>query len=236
MEIRLFKKKLSQKYSVLQFVRVWGVILVLLFLLPVYGSAFQWPDTGQDRYYDDGGELLECPAPTHPWYGQDSQYTGDRSYTKLDENGNALPDEAGNWKAVRDNVTGLVWEMKTTDHQTTYYWCDPDPETNGGNAGTCDSPNTHEFIAYLNTMTYGGRTDWRLPTVKELSTLLDMSKTIAPLINTDYFPMTVSSVYWSSSTYKTSTGYAWRVGFSNGGVNHRLKSLKYYVRAVSSGQ
>jgi hypothetical protein len=37
------------------------------------------------------------------------------TYTKLDGSGNELPDSAKSWTTVRDNLTGLIWEMKTDD-------------------------------------------------------------------------------------------------------------------------
>ena len=45
-------------------------------------------------------------------FGQDAQYDiGRRSFTKLDINGQDLPDMAVSWSMVRDNVTGLIWEL-----------------------------------------------------------------------------------------------------------------------------
>ena len=37
------------------------------------------------------------------------------SYTKLDASGNALPASAATWVCVKDNITGLTWEIKTAD-------------------------------------------------------------------------------------------------------------------------
>ena len=71
-------------------------------------STFAVPDTGQIECYDTNG----CPAPGEPFYGQDAQYTGPRSYTKLNNDGNSLPSNASSWAMVRDNVTGLIWEVK----------------------------------------------------------------------------------------------------------------------------
>ncbi len=53
------------------------------------------------------------PASGEDFHGQDAQYvTNPRSYTKLDASGNDLPDSAASWTMVRDNVTGLIWEVK----------------------------------------------------------------------------------------------------------------------------
>jgi len=160
------------------------------------------PGTGQIKCYDDvGDEIIPCPQPGEDFYGQDAQYGPNlHSYTKLDVSGNDLPESATEWVMVRDNVTGLIWEVKTddgsiNDKDNTYDWQDAQDV----------------FIATLNSQNFGGYNDWRLPTIKELSTLVDSSiPNPGPTVNTDYFPNTVSSYYWSSTTCASSTGDAWR--------------------------
>ena len=205
------------------------------------------PDTGQNKCYDNTGEI-PCPQEGEPFYGQDAQYsTNPRSYTKLDSQGNDLPDSATGWVMVRDNVTGLIWEVKNAgdgtqdysnphDADNRYTWYDSNPDTNGGNAGMPgDGTDTEDFINALNSSQFGGYDDWRMPTIKELSSLVN-SGTYNPAIDSGYFPGCVSSYYWSSTTYAYNTYYAWRVPFVYGyGYNH-YKSDSYYVRAVRSGQ
>ena len=77
------------------------------------------------------------------------------------------------------------------------------------------------FIATLNAKNYGGFSDWRLPTFKELSSIVN-SGTYSPAINTDYFPNTKSSYYWSSTTHAGDTSSAWCVNFSDGDVFIRI--------------
>jgi len=158
------------------------------------GAAFAtWPDTGQDKCYDTTGEI-ECPSAGESFYGQDAQHHGPpRSYTKLDGTGNDLSDAAEAWTMVRDNVTGLTWEVKTDDggihdRDNTYSWCDTNGTSNGGYAGTCGAgTDTEDFIASLNVANYGGYSDWRLPTVQELVSLVDASIPYpGPTINTDF--------------------------------------------------
>ena len=184
------------------------------------------PDTGQTKCYDDSQEIT-CPSTGEPFYGQDAQYApcNPHSYTKLDENGNDLPDSAIEWVMVRDNVTGLVWENKTDDgsihdKDNTYNWQDAQDV----------------FIATLNSQNFGGYSDWRLPSVNELQSIVDYSRH-DPAINADYFPNTESSGYRSSTTSAGSPNYAWVVNFFIGSIFDGYKSgYNYYVRAVRSGQ
>jgi len=167
-------------------------------------------------------------------------------YTKLDGSGNELPDSAKTWTTVRDNVTGLIWEMKTKDGElhdkdNKYTWYDSNPATNGGDAGTpLDGTNTENFIKALNDAMYGGYSDWRLPSFKELADIVKYSHRWA-MIDTGYFPNTqLSGIYWSSTTYADDTSYAWGVRFSEGrffyDVRGDHKRSSFYVRAVCGGQ
>ncbi|MCX5896253.1 MAG: DUF1566 domain-containing protein, partial [Proteobacteria bacterium] len=150
------------------------------------------------------------------------------------------------WVMVRDNVTGLIWEEKhnkdnvknyadPNDADNTYTWYDSNPATNRGGAGTPgDGTDTEDFINDLNAQNFGGFSDWRLPTIKELSYIVN-SGTSNPSINTFYFPNTQSSNYWSSTTDTFTGWWAWGVHFESGGVNYYDKSHTYYVRAVRGG-
>jgi len=191
--------------------------------------AFPLPDTGQTQSYTDTA-------------GEDSDYLiNPPSYTKLNAAGSDLADTATSWVMVRDNVTGLIWEVKTDDgsihdKDNTYTWYDPNSATNGGNAGTPgDGTDTADFIAALNAAKFGGYADWRIPTFKELDILCDLGRT-NPAIDTDYFPNTLSSNYWSSTTNANNSDNAWNVNFNNGNDNNNNKSSAYYVRAVRAGQ
>ena len=119
---------------------------------------------------------------------------------------------------VRDNVTELEWQQATAPG--TYTWA--------------------QAITYCENLTLpaGGYSDWRLPTIKELSTLVDSSIPYpGPTINTSYFPDTVASDYWSSTTNAYYTSYAWYVYFGYGTAygNYKYNGY-YYVRAVRGGQ
>ena len=125
--------------------RMTKFLILLALLIPVLALAGPVPDTGQIQSYTDT-------------FGEDSDYTiNPPSYTKLDAQGNDLPDSAASWVMVRDNVTGLIWEVKQNkddmpdysnphDADNKYTWYDSDPKTNGGHAGTPGATDTEDFI------------------------------------------------------------------------------------------
>ena len=207
------------------------------------------PDTGQSTCYNNNAdESISCPQPGEPFYGQDACYSiNSPAYTKLADNCVPLAYNAATWSMVRDAVTGLIWEEKhawdnatnyadPNDADNMYTWYDNNSATNGGNAGTPGAGNdTMDFIRALNTANYGGFSDWRMPTDKELQTILDYGR-YNPSIQMTFFFNTVPSYYWSSATYESIPSYAWRVYFLNGSVLNSKKSSGNYVRAVRSGQ
>ena len=220
----------------------------VILMFAVVALAAPVPDTGQSKCYNNTVEI-PCPSPGQPFYGQDANYTiNPMSYTKLDGSGNALLDSATSWVMVRDNVTGLVWEMKTSkdgvknyndphDADNTYTWYDSNPATNGGNPGTPGAgTDTEDFIKALNDARYGGYSDWRMPTIKELTYIVNCGISFSrPMIDTGYFPNAVSSFYWASTTSANNTNDAWGVNFSYGPDYGNYKSHSYYVRAVRGG-
>jgi len=205
------------------------------------------PDTGQTKCYDNLTEI-QCPQIGEPFYGQDANYNiNPPSYIKMDSQGNYLPDSATSWVMVQDNVTGLIWEVKRAKDDTSdysnphdadngYTWYDSNPETNGGDAGTPgDGTDTEDFINSLNSANFGGYSDWRLPTIKELWTIEDYGR-YDPAVDSNYFPNTVASQYHSSTTSADINYCAWRLPFQYGSIIYGLKSHSYYVRAVRGEQ
>ena len=131
-------------------------------------------------------------------------------------------------ECVKDNTTGLVWEGKTASPATTrlgtstytnYDGTGSGQKSGGANATQTEIDASTNSIGYknaVNTSALCGFTDWRLPTKEELQGILASSG--SPRIDTDWFPNTQASLYWSSSPYVGSSDYAWYVYFGNGYV------------------
>jgi hypothetical protein len=197
------------------------------------------------------------PAGQDAHFGRDVTANDDSdghagfSFTKIDASGNALPASAASWDCVLDNVTGLMWEVKTDDgglrdKDWTYTWYNADSAANGGSAGTAnsgscyDSSNcdTEKYVAQVNDVANGGicgYSDWRMPSQEELQSIADMSR-VSPAIDTNYFPNTLSSWYWSASPVASNSGLAWLVNFYYGDDGWGDKGYAVYVRLVRAGQ
>ncbi len=175
--------------------------------------------TGMSKCYDNAAEMT-CPV-TGDFYGQDHQYAvlGVCIAKSFTVSGTA-PQEV-----VADDLTGLIWQRTLP---SIYPGC-----TGGLTSGeTC---SWQQAVDYCEGLDYGGFTDWRLPSVEELSTLPDYGKYI-PAIDSDVFPETDPSYFWTSSVYAVLNTYVWLTYFNNGDVDRYLKTKYYYARCVRGEQ
>ena len=201
------------------------IILINSIFFTNISYSYLIPDTGQT-------------ASDNQEPGEDSYYNiNPQDYTKFDSTGKELLSSALSWSIVRDNVTGLYWEIKTGDDSIhgknkTFTWYDSNLTTNGGYEGTSGAgTDTEDFISELNTSNFGGFSDWRLPSLKELASIVQLCNASAA-ISSSFFPETSAQNYWSSTTYSGVTTKAWAVNFNVGKSNYLDKSEAVYVRAV----
>ena len=187
---------------------------------------------------------MSCPKIGNAFYGQSGNHLiNTRSYSKLNEKGQELPDDANEWFMVKDNVTGLIWEVKQAkddkcnylllnDSDNTYSWYNTNAKTNGGYTGTFnDGHNTEQYIKQMNHTQFGGYSDWRLPSIKELTSLANIG-TLDPSIDNSFWTGTQPSFYWSSTPYEQAESNAWGVNFSDGSAYVSYKSKTVFIRAV----
>jgi hypothetical protein len=153
--------------------------------------------------------------------GQDGYYSATKgtalSYT---DNGDGT---------ITDEVTGLMWK-KCSEGYNEADNCLALPVGAVAKMDwetalvTCEADETAEY------------TDWRLPNIRELSSIINYGNEIAeiPTIDNDFFPNTRTSYYWSSTTsqYVGCEFAAWRVLFDDGSTNYNGKGNTEYVRCV----
>jgi hypothetical protein len=206
-------------------------------------------DTGIDWGGDyPSGNNATCTsnvaAPQDCHEGRDATHHDDAdghagfSFTKLDADGNPLPVGATVWSCVRDNVTGLTWEVKTDDggihdKDNSYRWGGKTAEGDGTWGTYYDDWDS--LVDGSNAEELCGFADWRVPTINELENLASRDR-YSPAIDTDYFPNTRASYYWSSSPYASYSGGAWVVNFNSGHSYYVPRYDGRYVRLVRSGE
>jgi len=191
------------------------------FVRGVRGGSSCFPATGQMTCWDTNGNVIPCAGT-----GQDGDLRkgAPLSYT---DNGNGT---------VTDKNTGLVWEKLSMDGSvhdvsTTYPWA---------NAFA-------QHVATLNSTNFAGHTDWRLPNVKELESIMNyqnVDPTVSPAFNTNCTSgctvltcscTTSSSGYWSSTTAASNPSTAGVLDTGGGGVCLDSKSFLDNVRGVRGG-
>lgn len=182
----------------------------------------------------------------------DSSVAG-RDYTKIANNGSELPASATlgsgptDWACTRDNVTGLIWEVKVDDaahlrhYGHTYTWYETDATMNGGNSGTASGAGCNATLAQCNTTTFRdavntgglcGSSDWRLPTAVELQSLVSYGGTSLPLIDAVWLPNTSNAAYWTAQNYAQNPSLSWVVVLDALNLDAYAKSGSWLVRLV----
>jgi hypothetical protein len=166
-------------------------------------GAYPIVDTGQATCYD-ALAAITCPAAGEAFRGQDAQYAGNAPSYALSSDG----------LTVYDNVTGLTWQRSPDT--------DRDGDIDADDKFTW--PEVQTYPDALNAESFGGYNDWRLPTIKELYSLIDFRgddpsacpteadcPNLQPFIDTDYFDFAygdtsagervIDSQYASSTLY-----------------------------------
>ena len=115
-----------------------------------------------------------------------------------------------NDSTVTDKSTGLMWQQTEEGAMT---W--------------------ESALNYCEGLSLAGHSDWRLPNIKELESLVDYSRD-NPAIDKTVFPNARAASYWSATTVTDSSTSAWSVMFYYGTVisHYKKDSASAYVRCV----
>lgn len=173
------------------------------FLITSVGNASSLNDTGQTSCYDEQTGIA-CPSAGLAFHGQDAQHGPGRfSFT---DNGDGT---------VSDNITGLLWQQS------------PDTDNNGV-LDVGDKLSLDQALLYCEDLALADYSDWRLPGIKALYSLIDFSGVdpssydgtdtsgLLPFIDTSYFAFAygdtsageriIDAQFASSTEYVSTTG------------------------------
>lgn len=119
---------------------------------------------------------------------------------------------------VSDGITGLEWQQVSDS----------------------GSIEWKDALAHCEDLDFAGHSDWRLPGVVELSTIVDDKKTEPPAINTVYFAgFDPGAGYWTSTTSRSTSSAAYALYFNDqnttvgrGGVSAIVKTTNLRALCV----
>jgi hypothetical protein len=189
----------------------WPLAVSLLAALaaspPPLALAWQLADTGQESCYRTVSPSEEVPCPDT---GQDGAYV--IAPMRFADNGDGT---------VSDLRTGLTWQRQGDG--AGYYWYE---------AAGVDHWNWNPHgTDVCGDLILGGKSDWRLPTRKELAGLLDLGH-CDPTLDPGSFPSAARGDFWSSSLHASEENLAWHVDARYGMVSSYSLSNRYNVLCV----
>lgn len=114
-------------------------------------------------------------------------------------------------KTITDTSTNLMWKQE--QEEGVYDWKEAVELS-------CD---------------FAGHDDWRLPTIKELLSIVNYEKfnpALSDLFTLSALHSVIADSFWSSSPYAHSSSNAWVVYFNYGNNDFDYKDYSYGVRLV----
>lgn len=191
--------------------------------MPSSAADLSYPviDTYQTECFDLQVNMAKCPEVGQPLFGQDAQYLGTQPDYQKNADG-----------TVTDKVTGLIWA--------------PSIDTNGdGSVRATDKMDFDQAAAYAKASRVAGKSDWRVPSIKELYSLMHFdgqdpsglngagSFDLMPFIDNTVFEYTsgdtkagerlIDSQYISSTKYVSTTLGGQETVFGVNFIDGRIK-------------
>jgi len=151
----------------------------------------------------DNGQETTCPGSQEPFYGQDAHYTANAPSYEIKS--------IDGHEVVTDHVTGLTWQRHNDGKRRTW----------------------RQAGDYCENLSLAGYSDWRLPTKKELQSLLNYGF-FRPAVDTAYFAYShmPDDCYWSATTRVFVSVSAWKLSFWEGHGSMSGEDDLNFVRAV----
>lgn len=110
---------------------------------------------------------------------------------------------------ILDHLTGLEWQRFAIP----------------------DSMTWENALVYAEHLELQGKSDWRLPNIKELESLNDETQS-QPSVSADYFQGINSEKFWSGTSLPNQPVQAWFMDTRFGVVSHEQKTIQNHVLCV----
>ena len=122
---------------------------------------------------------------------------------------------------VKDTSTGLMWQDEVYSKQEENAY---ENGINYGKAGKWEYAKR-----YCDNLNFSGLSDWRLPTIDELKSIVDKNR--KPAIKKGFINAN-NRFYWSSSSFISIASHAGNVHFFDGSSGWQNKRASHYIRCV----
>jgi len=196
------------------------------------GQVAPVPQTGQTTCYDliTSAELFSCVDT-----GQDGEL----------QSGLTLPTPRFTDKGdgtIKDNLTGLFW-LKNAHCVIDLNWENALDFVKNLNAGRIVTPQLD--CGDTSGRRGNSQTDWRLPNIREMLSLIDFAFSSPAISNTegtgsatagDPFTNLQPTVYWTSTTSAGVADHAWVVDVTDGIIGFDVKNTLHPITAVRGGR
>lgn len=193
--------------------RLWPFVLGVVPIVALLG-AVQLAGAGGSFKLPDSGQR-KCYQGVSPWAEIRCKGTGqDGAYVIA-----PLSYTDNGDGTVTDDHTGVIWQQGQSDNPMSW----------------------DEAEAYCGSLTLGAASDWRLPSRRELVSIIDYGILYpGPTIDSTYFPNTPAVAFWTSTIDPADTRRVWSAFFDFGGVagidrDHPM-APPTHVRCARGGQ
>ena len=194
-------------------------------VIPLFGNESQnlapvaVEKTGQTTCFDENGTEIGCSGT-----GQDGEYQEGVTWPtpRFLENGNGT---------VTDKLTGLIWLQ---DAGCASFFSNDSTGQNARNWSSALTAANSLADGFCGLSDGSSPSDWRLPNVRELLSLIDYGRYNFALPSVHPFK-NMKPMYWSSTTNINSASFVWLVSIYYGSVQGYGKASFFYVWPVRGG-
>lgn len=158
--------------------------------------------TDQTQCFNTSGEPIPCSGT-----GQDGDIRAGRPWPR--------PRFEAENDTVRDRLSGLRWSREASLSEFPLTW-----------------PEAREFVTELNRQNYTGCNRWRLPSRRELFSLVSHANVNPALPDRHPFENVFPGYYWTDDSVSRLPGQAWYVHLGGGRVFKGMKHGSYMVWPV----